>query len=688
MFEKSVSEAERAWFRAKRGEQGREPSGNFLAGEIDRVFSRIKPLAGYNVNNDRNSYICNFFSTMGRHLDRSQKFYFWFDVALIGSSVFILLLSFYDKVSRYPLFTAALISASLIGLIPVLLSALSALVKKQLTIDLLASIALLASILSQEWQSALFINLMIASARVFSLWTDGRARQAIKSLLKLHPQKIHVRVGEEIKQVRMEDLRRGDLIEVEAGDRIPADGVVESGTASIDESTLTGESEPVTREKGEKVWSSTLNLGGLILVRAERVGADTTFSRIIDLVEKASVAKAPISSMAERFANWYIILALGASLLLYLTTKNLPLVLSVLLVVCADDLAVGIPLGLTAAIGQAARRGIIIKGGRFLEGLSQAEIIVTDKTGTITTGKFQVENYHVFSGYDKKEFLSALGTLESVSNHPLAQAIHHFAKENGADLQLSALSEIMEVPGYGIKAVKSGLPIMAGNFKMLEANGVPISPSDIKLIEEQKSLGRNVLFLAEKGRLVGFVSMKDSIRPKASKVVDELRELGIRRVIMLTGDNQEVARATAEEVHIEEFRANLLPQEKLDYLKSILSPNYKVVMVGDGVNDAAALSLADIGIAMGAIGADAAIESADIVLMKDRLTDIPEAAKLSRYTMKVLKQDLWIWGLTNVVGLFLVFGGIIGPTGAAAYNFLTDFLPLINSSKLFRIRSS
>ncbi len=226
---------------------------------------------------------------------------------------------------------------------------------------------------------------------------------------------------------------------------------------------------------------------------------------------------------------------------------------------------------------------------------------------------------------------------------------------------------------------------LPGNEKFLAASSVKISPAEDKLMEKEKALGRSITALSEGSDLLGFVSFSDSLKPQAAKIVDEMKKLGVERIVMLTGDNEKVASEIAHQAHIKEFKANLLPQDKIEALKQLLSPSYKVAMIGDGVNDAAALSLADIGIAMGAIGSDAAIESADIVLMKDDLKDIPILMKLSRYAMKVLHQDILIWALTNIVGLSLVFAGFIGPTGAAAYNFITDFIPLLNSMKLFRL---
>jgi len=621
----------------------------------------------------------------------NRFFLFWLDIGIIILSILALLVYWLLKsTGTFSAFLNAaaisyrfIASIAILGLLPVLISALRALFKRRLTIDLLASIALVFALINQEWSSAVFISLMLASARVFASYTANQAKKSIQSLLKLRPQKVHIKDGDIIKEIKVDELKIGDLILVEAGERIPADGIVESGTGTIDQSSLTGESKPLTKQPKDKVWSSTLNIDGSLVIKADKVGEDTTFSKIVKLVEEAQRGKAAIVSFAEHFTNWYILATLIGSLAIYFITHNLLLILSILLVTCADDIAVAIPLGISAAIGAAAKKGIIVKGGNFIEGFSKVKVLVTDKTGTITRGKLQVQNIVIFEKKLKEKFLPYLGAIASVSRHPTAAATLNYLE--GKKINIPKIEEINEKPGHGIKGLINKEWIFAGNKKFLIASGVKISAEENNLMEKEKALGRSLTALSEGNDLLGFVSFSDTLKPQTAKIIDELKELGIERIIMLTGDNEKVAAEVAQQAHIKEFKANLLPQDKIKVLKQLLNPSYKVAMVGDGVNDAAALSLADIGVAMGAIGSDAAIESADIILMKDELKDIPILMKLSLYAMKVLHQDILIWALTNIAGLSLVFAGLIGPTGAAAYNFITDFIPLINSMKLFRL---
>jgi len=613
---------------------------------------------------------------------KETDFLLIFDSILLVVSLFVLGIDFIYRLQGFGQETL-LIVVAIFSLIPVLISAGRALLNRRLTIDLLASIALIFSLLNQEWHSAVFISLMLVCARLFARYTEDQAKNSIKSLLKLRPTRVHLKIDGKVVEAPIEKVKAGDLVLVNAGERVPVDGIIIEGRGEIDQSSLTGESLPQTKSVGEQLFSSSLSLGGDFVMEATKVGRDTTFSKILDLVEKSQNAKAPIASVADKFVNWYILLIIIASGIIYFFTRNLTFILSVLLVTCADDVAIAIPLAFSAAIGTAAKWGAIIKGGKFLEGLNNCKIVVLDKTGTITEGKLRIENEEVFNGFREQEFLSLLLATVSVSNHPTAKTIIDFAKSK--NIEPAQISDVYEESGYGIGAKTGNLPLYAGRPGFLESKKIVFSKQEIQVFEREKDLGRSVIALSRGQDVLGFVSLSDSIRPNALHVMREFRQRGIKRIAILTGDNEKVAKNVADKVEISEFWANLLPQDKIDFLKEIINPGFKVMMIGDGVNDAPALMLADIGVAMGAIGSEAAIESADIVLMKDDLGTIPHLFDLGRYTAKVVRQDILIWGLSNLVGLSLVFAGVLNPLGAAAFNFATDFLPLINSLKLFRM---
>lgn len=613
-----------------------------------------------------------------------SRIFFWVDSFLVAASALILLANFassYLAAADVPV----LVAISIAGLLPVIFNAIKSLVRRHLTIDLLASAALIFSLLAGEWHSAVFISLMLASARLFTRYAGDRAKRSIEGLLKLRPVMVHL-VGPDGKltETHIDKIGVGDLILVESGERLAVDGIVQSGQASIDQSSLTGESNPVSKKAGDEVLSSTLNIGGSLIVRAAKVGADTAFAKILELVEKSQDSKAEIVSVTERFTGWYILATSILAVVSYYLTRNMGLSLSILLVTCADDLAVAIPLAFSAAIATLAKRGIIVKGGNFIEGLSNTKIMIFDKTGTITEGRPQVMEVVTFHNYPREKFLALLGAAEQASEHPAARATRKYVA--GQNINVPQITLVHEEPGFGIKGQIDGQEVVAGKVKFLKDNGIEFSQDEVDAIEDQKKKGRMLTSLGIGKELLGFISFSDAVRPVAPLAIAQIEALGVERTVMLTGDNEKIAGEVAKMVGINELQANLLPQDKVNFIKSVLNPKYKVAMVGDGVNDAAGLALADIGIAMGSIGSDAAIDSADIVLAKDNLSGLAEVMNLGRFTKRIIRQDLWVWGGVNVLGLVLVFTGYLDPGGAAAYNFATDFLPLFNSLRIFKFR--
>ena len=594
-----------------------------------------------------------------------------------------LLILFYSRLVPAGLGNILLAAVSVFGTLPVLLSAFKSVKEKKISVDLLASIALVASLLTGEWASAAFINLMLTSARIFGDYTEAKAKAAIKSLLKLRPDKVRVKREGEVLDIPVREVRVGDMVVVESGERIPVDGSVIEGEASIDQSSLTGESVPVEKSKGDKVFSSTLAVSGSIIVRAEKVGENTTLEKIISLVESSQNEKPSIRTTVDKFAAWYIVLILAASLIIYIVFQDMNLLLSLLLVACADDIAIAIPMAFLAAVGYAARRGVIIKGGSYLEGLTKVKTFIMDKTGTITRGKMKVEGFLAYNGYSEKELLSFAGMTEFFSDHPVARAITDYVKDKGVKFEKPL--DFKETPGKGISSVYKNKTIYSGKVKFLEESGIKIAQKEREDIARMQNEGYSVTLVGFNGELVGILNCADEIRPHVKEIIEKMKKFGVENVVMLTGDNEKVAKRIAGEAGITHFHANLLPENKIEYVKRYLNADSKVAMVGDGVNDAASLALADVGIAMGAIGSDAAIESADIALMRDDLREIPETMELGLYTRRIARQDFWIWGIVNAIGLVLVFARIIGPNGSAAYNFVTDFLPLINSLRLFNL---
>ena len=572
----------------------------------------------------------------------------------------------------------------LLGLIPVAKSAWDSVLNKRINVDLLATIALVFSFLGQEWTSVLFINMMLTSARILGLYTERRVQTSLKSLLKLKPLWAQVMRNGEAIHIPLSEVAIGDLVLVNLGEQIPVDGHISKGSATVDQSSLTGESVPVLREEGDLVLSATVVVSGNIVVLTEKIGAETTFERMIKLVESSQAAKTRMKTLAERFASWYIGIILIISLVLYLFTHNEKLVLALVLVVCADDIAITIPLAYIAGIGTAARRGIIIKSADFLEQAAKITTLIVDKTGTLTMGRLVVKNIRVFNGFDRDQVLNAASILCGSSTHPVSKAIARCVTES--NITCLAPDSFKEVEGRGILGVSNHKVIIIGRLEFLEENGIKINTEVFQAVNEEGAHGNNTTLIACDGNVVGLFALADEIRAGVAETITALEKSGIDETIMLTGDNAGVAKAIAEQTGIDKYYPGLLPENKVSILEKYLGHGRTVAMVGDGVNDAAVLTRSDVGIAMGGIGSDAAIDSADIVLMQDEFSKILELRDIATRVINVAHQSFWIWGITNVIGLYFVFTGVFDPAGAAAYNFFTDFISIANAFRLYRYR--
>lgn len=573
-----------------------------------------------------------------------------------------------------------IIVAAVFGTVPVFWSAIQAVREREwASMDMLASIALAFSLIALQWASAVFIALMLAAARILDDLTQERMERSIKGLLKLRPNTAKVERNGKLETVLLAGVRAGEVVVVDLGERIPIDGLVLSGEAAVDESSLTGESLPVEKAPGAKAYSSTLISSGSLRIKTERVGKDTTLERIIALVESARAEKPKAQTLGERFGKVYLIAVFIISALLLAATRNVPLVLSVVLVVCADDIAVAIPIAYLRAIGAAARRGVIVKGALHLETLGKARVIVFDKTGTLTKGKLAVSRVVPAAGQTERRTLEVGALAAQRSKHPLSRAVVAYAAAQGTAEQEP--DSVEEVSGKGIVAHVKNSTAMIGREAFLKDKHIVI-PEELKdKAVELSNTGQSVAYVAHNNVAVGFFAVSDEVKHNAKHAIAELKRLGVAEVVMLTGDNEQVARTVAHAIGIDDFRAGLLPEGKVDVIKELHKKGI-VVMVGDGVNDAAALSAAHVGIAMGAMGVEGAIESAEIVLMRDDLMAISETMRLARSVARVSAEDFGIWGVTNIAGLALVFGGVIGPPGAAAYNFISDFFPLLNSLRV------
>lgn len=574
-----------------------------------------------------------------------------------------------------------LIVVVVVGSIVPIGGALDALRRKQITIEAFNFFALAVSFILGEITSAAFIVLMLAFASYLDWRTESRATNAVEELLKLKPRKAYRESGDHVEEIASEEVRSGDILVVKTGDRVPVDGVVVYGSAFINEASITGESKPAEKCVGDEVYSSTVSESGVLKIRATKVGSDSTIERMAHLIEEAGKNKSKTERLADKFAGMFLPIVVGAGMVTYFVTGDMSITAALFLIVCADDIAVSIPLAVTASLGRAAKRGVIIKGGEWLHALSRVNILVFDKTGTLTYGHFALSEAEIALGIDKKDFWKAIAVAEKFSEHPIGRAIFKEATVHDNDVPDPTKVEI--VSGAGVYAMWGESEVVVGNEKILSAKGIALSEELNARYEAKKSHGGvTVLFVYIDGVFGGFLSVADTPRSEARESLEALQKNGVR-VIMLTGDNEEVARSVSADLGIREYRAGMTPETKLKEVER-LAKEGRLAMVGDGINDAPALARANVGIAMGAGGTAVAVEAANIVILTDQLDRIPEMIALSRHTVSVINADMWIWGMTNVIGITLVFFGLVGPALAAFYNFATDFFPLINSARLFR----
>jgi len=579
-----------------------------------------------------------------------------------------------------PLNLDAIVLAIITG-IPILKSTFQALRAKSITAEVAMATGMAASIGIGQFLSAAVIGFFMLIAEYIDEFTTDKARAAIEGLIKISPRRALVRRnGREI-EIDANEVALGDVVIVRTGERIPVDGAVIAGLGSVNQAPITGESIPVEKKTGDNVFAGTINQLGTLEVAVTKVGKDTTLSRIIQLVEEAEAAKAPIQKVADRFSSKFLPLVFIAAALTFLFTRNIKYAISVVVVACPCAIALATPLAVVASAGKAAKKGIVIKGGIYLEELGKVDTMVIDKTGTLTVGEPRVVHIKTFDQHSDKEIVTLAAMTEAHCEHPLAGAILSKAKEYGIDLPEHGACSV--IPGRGVTATYKNQTITFGNKELLRERNIAI-PSEIeRYMEDEEKQGRTAMAVAHDSDVCGAISVADIVKGRAKQTIGELKESGVD-VIMLTGDNPHIANAIARQVGITEVFAELLPEQKVEKVKELVKEGRKVAMIGDGVNDAPALAEAQIGIAMGAAGSDIAIEASDIALMTDDLTRIIDAIKISKRTFSVIRQNLVSSAIFNIVGMSLASAGVLNPLMAALAHSLPDFILFINSSRLIR----
>ncbi|MCL2180289.1 MAG: heavy metal translocating P-type ATPase [Treponema sp.] len=542
---------------------------------------------------------------------------------------------------------------------------------------------------SLYFETAGVIITLILLGKTMEAVSKGKTSDAIKKLISLSPRyALIIKDGIEVK-IPAEEIKEGDIVAVKPGAKIPADGVVTDGSTSIDESMLTGESMPVEKVNGDSVFAATLNTTGSIYFKAEKTGSGTVLAQIIKLVEDAQNKKAPIAKIADTVSGYFVpavcVIALFSGLIWFFVCgdlrQSLMIFISVLVIACPCALGLATPAAVMTGTGLGAQYGILIKSGEALETAHKANTIVLDKTGTITTGKPSVTDIITHNGMDKDYFLQLTASAEKTSEHPLGQAIAAKALEK--KIKLYNVDSFSSITGSGIDAVVNGQKVIAGNRKLMEANNIPLEA----LLSDAENLaneGKTPVFAAINGKLEGILAVADVIKESSREAVLFLKNMGMD-VIMITGDNNRTAHTIANQAGIDHVISDVLPQDKAAEIKKIQSGGRKVIMAGDGINDAPALAEADIGIAVGS-GTDVAVETADIVLMRSDLLDIPAAINLSRAVMRNIKQNLFWAFAYNILGIPIAALGFLNPVIAAAAMSFSSVSLLLNVLRLKRFK--
>ena len=558
---------------------------------------------------------------------------------------------------------------------PVFKNVLQATLRRQVISHTLMTVGVIAALVVGEWATAVVVVFFMRVGDYAEKFTTDRARKAVRDLTSMSPQTARLeRNGGEV-DVPINEVQPGDIVVVRPGEKIPVDGLVLDGQATVNQAAITGESMPVEVGQGAKVFAATIAQMGSLRVQTTLVGPDTTFGKIVRMVEEAEANRAEVQRIGDKVSGYYLPVVAIIAVITYLISRDPMSTAAVLLVACSCSFALATPIAMLASIGAAAKHGLLIKGGRYIELLAKADTVLIDKTGTLTTGKPCLTDVVRLNGLSEERLLTLAASAERYSEHPLAEAVRQAARVQ--DLRLLEPKEFVSDPGRGVHARVDETLVEVGSWRIL---GDQLLPSAAVELEKQ---GKTLLFVRVDQELAGILAASDTLRPETPAALAELKRLGVRKIELLTGDNERTAAAVSSQLGID-YRANLLPEDKIRIVKEYQARNHIVVMVGDGVNDAPALAQANVGIAMGAGGTDVAIEAAHIALMREDWTLLPRAFQIAQRTMRVVKMNLGFTMIYNIIGLTLAAFGFLPPILAAAAQSLPDLGILGNSSRLLR----
>ena len=575
---------------------------------------------------------------------------------------------------------SAMIGAIVLGY-PIMMTAIKDLKLGRLSINELVAIAVLAAFASGDYKTAGVVAFFMLLGELIETHTAEGARNSIESLIKLTPTKARrIKADKSEEEVAASQLAIGDIIRIRPGDNVAADGVILNGHGSFNQATITGESLPVDKKGGDEVFAGTLNLTGVLEIKVSRAGTDTTLGRVRELILAAEKTKLPIMKIVDQYMAFYTPLVLVIGALVWAFTRDLERVISVLVVSCPCAFILATPTAMVAALSAAARLGILIKNVADIETAAKINAFIFDKTGTLTTGELAVSRLAPIGDTKPAELLRIAASAEKYSNHPTAKALATISSEAG--VPLVEPKDFAETAGRGVMADVAGAKVLVGRAQWLKDNGV--SNDFEKSVDLNETEGWSLIFVARDGKCIGWIGLQDQTRKEAREALAELKEAGVRRIAMVSGDRQPVATRVAAEIGCEEAKGDCLPQNKVEFVRAVKAKGYSVAVIGDGVNDAPALAAGDIGIAMGAAGSEVAIHSATIALMNNDLRRLPFLVKLSQSTRTVINQNFLFGVLFIIGGLSAAAFGWLNPIIAAILHNAGSLIVIFNSARLVR----
>ena len=575
-----------------------------------------------------------------------------------------------------------LILTTLVAGTPILIKAYKALRMKTFSIELLVTIAVIGALFIGEYVESAAVTFLFLFGAFLEARTLEKTRSSLRALIDMAPiEATVIREGESV-TISVEDVKLGDRVIIRSGEKVPVDGHIITGTASLNEATITGESTPAYKTIEDRVFSGTIIDNGFIEVITDRIGDDTTFARIIELVEEAQESQSKTEKFLDRFANVYTPTIVMLSVLVFIVSGNIEMTLTFLVIACPGALVISAPVSIVAGIGNGARNGVLIKGGDIMEKLAKIDTVVFDKTGTLTRGRPEVTDIHSFKG-TPDNLLQLVAEAEMISEHHLGQTIVKEAKKQNLSL-VNKPEDTEVIKGYGIRARIDNKLLVIGNRKLLVSAGIPIEESVEAYAVHQEKAGNTAIFASIDGSVAGILAIADRIRPEAADALQQLRASGIKKIIMLTGDNRHTAELVGTKLGFDEVHAELLPEDKVAMIQNLKDTGHKVAMAGDGINDAPAIATADIGLAMGEGGTDISLETADIVLMADRLDQFSHAYSLAKATVRNMKQNTFFAVGTVILLLTGVLLGKVFLASGMLVHELSVLIVILNAVRLIR----